>query len=109
MKHLSESLDSFGLPSLVESYDVEVGFEHQGRQAIALFGIDVSATPIPGSREFPSEEGHLDVVLLDVWDKESDEDIDPEVMSEKEKDDLADQAAEKFWDQVYPEIQRGEG
>lgn len=108
MKYLSESLDSFGLPALVESYDVEVEFEHQGRQAIALFGVDLSATPIPGSREFPAEEGHVDVVLLDIWEKESDEDIDPDLMPETEKDALADQAAEKFWDQIYPEIERGE-
>ncbi len=105
MKHLlGESLDSFGVPALVEGYDVEVEFDHQGRKAVALFEVGVASTPLPGNREFPAEEGEADVVLVDVWDKESDEDIDPASI---DREALSDQAAEKFWDEIYPEIQRG--
>lgn len=91
MKFLGESLDKFGMP-LVESM-IEVSFDHDGKQAVALFDIAGGFK----HAQHPTEYTDPEVEFVAAYRVDDDSDIQRE--SIKQMEELTGDAIQKYWDE----------
>jgi len=96
--NLSESLDHFGVP-LTEGVEIEVEFDHAGRNAVAVFDVSGGHVDRTHGRDFPPEDVEPETKIASLHYRDDGSQIPAEEVLDLDR--LESEAIEKYLDHYH--------